>query len=172
MVQSSQLQVCACAAFRPSNSGCGRSGLALFGDASALVDGCTVEACAIHGCCARGRTRLVLQGCEVAGCGRRGVYADHGTRNNTLEMFECSVHGTQDASRAAVEAAGARQGDLVVARIRRCRVFGNVGAAIRLRGAVEHALEGNSCSGSAHGEVHLLPGEENLEWPRESRDAG
>merc|ERR1712039_982498 len=109
---------------------------------SAAVNNCRFQRCAIHGVCARGRSQLTLHACEVVSCGRRGVYS---YQNSTLDMADCCVRGTSDTSRAAVEGAGAREGDSVHVSIRRCCLRENAGACIRLRGAVLHSLEENTC---------------------------
>eukprot|EP00933_Yihiella_yeosuensis_P037844 TRINITY_DN31849_c0_g1_i2.p1 TRINITY_DN31849_c0_g1~~TRINITY_DN31849_c0_g1_i2.p1 ORF type:complete len:105 (-),score=21.76 TRINITY_DN31849_c0_g1_i2:2-316(-) len=82
-------------------------------------------------------------------------------------MTDCSVHGTQDATRAAVEAAGGREGNCVVAAIKRCTVRSNKGVGIRLRGAVKHTLEENICKESEQGDFQILYCEENDSWPIE-----
>lgn len=143
-------------------SSCGRSGLAMFGHASALLQSCGIVNCAIHGLCARGDTNLSLSDCDIQDCVRRGVYAYQRSR---LFMEDCRVTGTQDASRAAVEIAGARPSDDVQALIKNCFVTNNVGAGIRLRGAVKCKLYGNKFSGNSVSDVLQEEGEDNGAWP-------
>lgn len=157
MVQSPRLRAQA-----SSIQDCGRSGLAMFGAASAVLEGCVVNRCAVHGACARGRTHLTLLACKVSSCGRRGVYA---YQSSTLHMSSCSVCNTQDASRAAVEVAGARNGDTVHARLSHCHISENNGAGLRVRGAVEHVLEGNVCRSNGMVDLHFAVGDENGIWP-------
>merc|ERR1712008_14587 len=101
--------------------------------------------------------------CDVVECGRRGVY---GYQSNKLTMYRCHVCGTKDPSRAAVEAAGAREGDDVHACITSCRIHTNAGLNIRLCGAVKHILEDNSCSGSGCGDLLIACGDDNGVWPK------
>eukprot|EP00929_Paragymnodinium_shiwhaense_P029302 TRINITY_DN16819_c0_g1_i1.p1 TRINITY_DN16819_c0_g1~~TRINITY_DN16819_c0_g1_i1.p1 ORF type:complete len:416 (+),score=77.45 TRINITY_DN16819_c0_g1_i1:123-1370(+) len=140
----------------------GRSGVAMFGDAKANLTSCFVSSCAIHGTCARGRTRLQLEACRFEGCGRRSVYV---YQNGTLQMTNCEVRSTQDPTRAAVEAAGARPGDNVNARISNCTISGNAGAGVKLRGAVKYALEKNVCEGSGVADLLSMRGEDNQAVP-------
>ncbi|CAE8675251.1 unnamed protein product [Polarella glacialis] len=102
---------------------------------------------------------------KVLNCGRRGVY---GYQNNTLRMTDCTVRGTEDPTRSAVEAAGGREGDSVDVSIKRCTVHSNKGAGIRLRGAVAYRLEENECTGSGEGDLHMSYCEENGSWPKAS----
>ncbi|CAK0902248.1 unnamed protein product [Prorocentrum cordatum] len=141
---------------------CGRSGVAMFGHSSALVEGCAVSSCAIHGLCARGNTSLAVRDCEVVDCGRRGVYV---YQSGELDMRACHLARTRDPSRAAVEAAGSRPGDAVRARVVACRVLQNAGAGVRLRGAVAHELAGNECRGNGAADLVVMRGEVNGDYP-------
>ena len=71
-------------------------------------------------------------------------------------MDACRVSGTLDPSRAAVEAAGCRAGDSVRAAVAGSCVSGNLGAGLRLRGAVAHRLVDNDCRGNGPaGDLHV-----------------
>ena len=50
-----------------------------------------------------------------------------------MEMTGCRVHGIRDTGRAAVEAAGAREGDGVHACIKQCHIYDNLGVGLRLQ---------------------------------------
>ena len=111
-----------------------RSGVALFGQASAVVSDSTIHQCAMHGACARGTAKLDISRCTIEDCGRRGAYA---YQRASMAMEDCVVRGTGDPTRAAIEAAGCREGDAVLLSLRRCRLHANAGAPLRVSGAVE-----------------------------------
>lgn len=111
-----------------------RSGVALFGQSRVTVADSSISSCGIHGVCARGTATLVLTGCTIEACERRGAY---GYQRASLTMERCSVRRIADPTRAALEAAGCREGDAVTLSLRRCKVRENSGAGIRVRGAVK-----------------------------------
>ena len=111
----------------------GRSGVALFGRARAKLVDSRLTSCHIHGACARGDSLLELHHCKVDGCMRRGAYA---YQRATMLLSNSTVVGTRDPDRAAVEAAGCREGDAVTLQLNHTSVQDNHGCGIRLRGAV------------------------------------
>ena len=111
----------------------GRSGVALFGRARAKLLDCHLTSCHIHGACARGDSLLELHHCKIDGCMRRGAYA---YQRATMLLSNSTVIGTRDPDRAAVEAAGCREGDVVTLQLDHTSVQDNHGCGIRLRGAV------------------------------------
>jgi hypothetical protein len=129
-----------------------RSGVALFGQARATVSDTTIRQCAMHGACARGTGMLHISRCAIEDCGRRGAYA---YQRASLTMEDCVVRGTSDPTRAAIEAAGCREGDAVVLSLRRCNLQANAGAPLRVTGAVETHMDRNmeemACEGGGPG---------------------
>ena len=115
----------------------GRSGVALFGKATAMLLECRLSDCQIHGACARGESILELQCCQIDGCIRRGAYV---YQRATLLLAHSTVVGTMDSTRAAVEAAGCRKGDAVTLQLQHTSVCHNRGCGLRLRGAVKVPL--------------------------------
>lgn len=128
-----------------------RSGVALFGQSRATVSDTTIRQCAMHGACARGTGVLHITRTTIEDCGRRGAYA---YQRASLAMEDCVVRGTRDPSRAAIEAAGCREGDAVVLSLRRCSLQANAGAPLRVTGAVEMHVDRNMDEVASPSEAH------------------
>ena len=94
--------------------GCGRSGVVSFGDARLGMTGAGIRDCALHGICARGRSRVTLVDSHVDRAGVRGIYAYH---NVTVEMRHSSVRGTRDPAAAALQVEALLPGDRCVLRM-------------------------------------------------------
>ncbi|KAJ1485141.1 hypothetical protein T484DRAFT_1946184 [Baffinella frigidus] len=81
-------------------SDCGRSAIVAFGRPRLSLQDCDITDAGVHGVCARGGSRVVVDASRIQNCGQRGFFAYH---NATLELRGTSISGTRDPRFSAVQ---------------------------------------------------------------------
>ena len=82
-----------------------RSGIVMFGAATALLQNCKISECAQHGICLRGNCKLEVLHSSIHRCGVRALYGYHKVN---VTLIDVEISGTKTLNYAALEIRGTR----------------------------------------------------------------